>query len=163
MAKRKDDQDMSTYRLRLDSPRPFFAEVPYYLWGQVNYDSDGDCKSPTDRNWTAFYLTHRDTGERVTVTRQDGVWHVEGADPPAARAAYFLVRRCGGEWLDPEPVEVLRDKQSEALRYALSRLTGLSLATNREWVAWYRREGEQQYPEPDLNQWFADLKAQADL
>jgi hypothetical protein len=43
---------MATHRLRLTEPRPFFAEVPYYLWGQVNYDSEGDCKSPTDREWT---------------------------------------------------------------------------------------------------------------
>jgi hypothetical protein len=32
---------MTTHRLPLAGLRPFFAEVPYYLWGQVNYDSDG--------------------------------------------------------------------------------------------------------------------------
>jgi hypothetical protein len=41
---------MSTHRLRLPGPRPFFAEVPYYLWGQVNNDSAGNCKSPMDRD-----------------------------------------------------------------------------------------------------------------
>lgn len=32
---------MTTHLLHLTSPRPCFAELPYYVWGQVNYDSDG--------------------------------------------------------------------------------------------------------------------------
>src|SRR5262245_37540282 len=48
-----------SYRLHLDGLRPFFAEIPYYVWGEVNYDSMGDCKRPTDREWTWAYFRHR--------------------------------------------------------------------------------------------------------
>lgn len=34
----------SQYRFRLDAPRLFFAGIPYYLWGDVNYDSLGGCR-----------------------------------------------------------------------------------------------------------------------
>jgi hypothetical protein len=53
------------------------------------------------------------------------------------------------------------EQQSQALRYSLSRLTGRSFATDREWVDWYFAGGGiQQYPEPDFKQWHADLKEQ---
>ncbi len=233
---------MTTHRLRLPGLRPFFAEVPYYLWGQVNYDSEGDCKSPTDRNWTWLDLTNRETCEHLIITNQGDFWEVNGEDPLAARAAVFLVSRCGGEWLsqspsgqmqgwdheraiaraarvqaeferpelrpfdigkwfwgswkwvgwfatdftwvgrwimhsvvtnDPRAVNLcvawlrsgpVAEQQSQALRYALSRLTGRSDVTDKEWVDWYGRGGGiQQYPEPDFDQWYADLKAQVVL
>src|SRR6185312_339544 len=74
---------MATYRLQLDQPRPFFAEIPYYLWGQVNYDSEGDCKQPTDRQWTWLYLQHRGTQEVVEIKQVDGAWLAEGNDETA--------------------------------------------------------------------------------
>ncbi len=230
---------MGGYRLRLTEARPFFAELPYYLWGQVNYDSEGDCTSPTDRNWTWLELTNRDTRDRLDITSQDNTWALTGDDPLAARAALFLVSRCRGEWIDPPRAEPLAgwdhekalaragrvqsdferpelrpfdvghlfwgswkwvgwfateftwvgrwimhsvltndnravnlciawlrsgtfaEQQSQALRYALTRFTGYSFATDREWVDWYDRgEGIQQYPEPDFDRWYADLKAQ---
>jgi hypothetical protein len=53
------------------------------------------------------------------------------------------------------------EQQSHALRYALSRLTGQSLATDREWVDWYFAGGGiQEYPEPDFKQWHAELNEQ---
>lgn len=48
-------------------PRPFFAEYPYFLWGEVNYDSDGDCRRPTDREWTQLDLTRRPFGPEVRI------------------------------------------------------------------------------------------------
>jgi hypothetical protein len=99
---------MVTHRIRLGTPRPFFAEVPYYLWGQVNYDSEGDCKSPTDRNWTWLELTNRETRERLEITSQADAWEVSGEDPSAARAALFLASRCGGQWISPPPSEQLQ-------------------------------------------------------
>src|SRR5438552_5826502 len=96
---------MATHRLRLAEPPPFFAEVPYYVWGQVNYDSEGNCKSPTDRNWTWIDLTNRETRERLDITSQADTWEITGEDPLAARAALFLVSRCRGEWLDAPPAE----------------------------------------------------------
>ena len=41
------------------------------------------------------------------------------------------------------------EQQSQALRYALHRLTGRSFATDREWVGWHFADGGmQEYPEP---------------
>src|SRR5947209_2983872 len=99
---------MATYRLRLTEPRPFFAEVPYYLWGQVNYDSEGNCKSPTDRNWTWMELTNRETRERLVLTSEADTWEIRGEDPLAARAGLFLVSRCRGEWIGAPPTEQLQ-------------------------------------------------------
>ena len=87
---------MVTHRLRLTESRPFFAEFPYYLWGQVNYDSEGDCKSPTDRDWTWLDLTNRETREHLDITIHADSWEVTGADPLTARAALFLASR----WVD---------------------------------------------------------------
>jgi hypothetical protein len=100
---------MPTHRLRLTGACPFFAELPYYLWGQVNYDSDGDCESPTDRAWRYLELTNRETGERLEIVEREGVWEIMGDDPLAARAALFMASRCRGEWIGPLPTEELRD------------------------------------------------------
>jgi len=41
------------------------------------------------------------------------------------------------------------------------RQTGRSFATDQEWVEWYFAGGGiQEYPEPDINRWYADLKEQ---
>jgi hypothetical protein len=207
---------MATHRLRLTEPRPFFAEMPYYLWGQVNYDSEGDCKSPTDRQWAWLDLTNRETREHLDVRSQGDDLQVVGDDPLAARAALFLVSRCNGEWISSTPAEhlqgwdhekaaaraarvqeeferpelrpfdvahwfwgswkwvgwfateftwvgrwIMHSVQSQALRYALGRLTGRSFATDREWVDWYFAGGGiQEYPEPDFKQWHTELKEQ---
>ena len=229
---------MAEYQLRITKSRPYFAELPYYVWGRVNYDSDGNCENPLDRNWTCMELTHRDTDEHIDVSSEDGVWTVSGDDPASSRIALFLHDRCDGAWLSPEesppmgdwnhqqaivrtslvtrtfenellaPFAVghmfwgswkwidwfgteftwvgrwimdavirndpravnlsvywLRDgtcgeSQSAALRYALNRLTGLAFATDQEWVLWYDNEGgNTDFPEPDINLWYADLKA----
>lgn len=230
---------MPTYRLRIESPRPFFAEVPYYVWREVNYDSEGDCASPTDRNWKWLELTHRDTDECLDIRLADGAWEVEGPDPAAARAAHFLIARCGAVPVEGNPLEHLGDwdhvaampradavrqtferpelrpfdcghsfwggwkrigwfateftwvgrwimhsvltndpravnlcvewlrhgtwdkRRSEALRYALARLTGKSFRTDRDWIRWYDRGGRAEYPVPDFDRWLADLQAGA--
>lgn len=230
---------MATYRLRITEPRPYFAEVPYYLWGQVNYDSNGNCASPTDQMWTELDLSNRETDEHVEIMHRDDVWEVVGDDPVAARAALFLASRSKGQWIDAMPTESVRnwdhpralvradrvrqefqrpelrpfdvghyfwgswkwigcfateftwvgrwimhslstnDKravnlcthwlrqgtvhkdQSQALRFALGRLTGLDFDSDREWVEWYyARGGALEYPEPDFKQWYAELTSQ---
>jgi hypothetical protein len=99
---------MATHRLRLTEPRTFFAEVPYYLWGQVNYNSEGDCSSPTDRTWTWLDLTNRESREHLHIASQGDSWEVTGDDPLAARAALFLASRCQGEWISTAPAEQLQ-------------------------------------------------------
>jgi hypothetical protein len=229
---------MAEYQLRIANPRPYFAELPYYAWGRVNYDSMGDCRNPLDRHWTWMSLTNRDTREHVDVASQKDVWTVSGDDPAASRIAFFLHDRCSavwrpptcspemsdwnhgqaaaraslvaqtfendllapfavghifwgnwkwidwfsteatwvGRWImdavirnDPRAVNLCiywlregtcHESQSAALRYALSRLTGLACATDKQWIRWYDKAGGNAvFPEPDINAWFADLKA----
>ena len=88
----------TTYHLHITQPRPYFAEVPHYLWGQVNYDSDGDCERPTDRGWKSLYLRNREAGITLEVDCDDkGAWTVEGPGPDASRLARFLMDRCGAQ------------------------------------------------------------------
>jgi hypothetical protein len=98
---------MAHYELRLAELRPFFAEIPYYIWGEINYDSEGDCATPTDRNWTGLELTHRDTGEELQIFGKGDSWAIEGTDPTVARAAYFLIKRCQATPLKQDPQEQL--------------------------------------------------------
>lgn len=231
---------MATYLLHIHEQRPYFPELAYYLWGTVNYDSEGDCKRPTDRQWTCFELTHRETGETISISSNDTTWEITGDDPLVARAALFLCSRCSarhnerdpednvGTWDHPAAlmraervaaefaspelkpfdshsfwgcwkwigwfasefslvgrlimVSVLKrdtrgvplcinwlkqgtfsEDQSSALRYALSRLTGISFDKDDEWVRWYEGGSTSfgsklEYPEPDIDQWIADLK-----
>jgi hypothetical protein len=226
---------MPEYRLRITDSRPYFAELPYYLWGRVNYDSEGNCKTPLDRNWTWMELTNRDTGDALEVTSNGSEWTVSGPDPHASRLVVFLHWRCAGDWVDGSPsiggewkhadaieltqrvakefenaallpfaqghlfwgswkwigwfgttftwvgrwimdsvirndvravalcIDWLREGtyaegQSSALRYALGRFTGRSFATDREWVNWYDGDGKNQFPEPDMDAWYENLK-----
>ena len=67
-------------------------------------------------------------------------------------------------------IEWIRDRHfpehGVALRGALSVLTGESHDSNADWLRWYdgvdgNPGARVRYPEPDVNAWFADLKAQA--
>jgi len=70
-------------------------------------------------------------------------------DPRAVNLCVYLLR--GGP---------CSKSQSAALRYALSRLTGHAYATDKEWIHWYDKAGGSAgFPGPDINAWFADLKA----
>lgn len=76
-------------------PLPFFAEYAYYVWGEVNYDSEGNCARPTDRAWTWLSLTNRRTREdlSIRVERDTGVIVLEGDS--AAAAAALTAQRTG--------------------------------------------------------------------
>ncbi len=82
----------------ISTPMPFFAELPYYLWGQVNYDSEGDCKRPTDQDWSWIYLGNRDTHEEVSIHRQgDGCRISSVVLDVCVKLKAFLLHRCQGE------------------------------------------------------------------
>ena len=232
---------MSKYKILIESPRPYFAEIPYALWGEVNYDSEGDCKRPTDQNWNELELTNRESRQRVYITSNKNEFEIESDEPQlAARTAVYLLERCSGkimvddprenvgDWSYPEAQErtarirlefprpelkpfdsqlfwgswkwvgwfgteftwvgrwimnsvLVKDTravclcidwlkqppvhpdQSAALRYALKILTGQEFLTDEEWIRWYeggwfRSAGKKLYPEPDFEEWLADLK-----
>jgi hypothetical protein len=95
---------MSKYKILIKSPRPYFAEIPYALWGEVNYDSEGDCKRPTDREWTGLELTNRDSNQRVTITSSENEFEIESDDTQlAAQTAVYLLERCPGKVINSDP------------------------------------------------------------
>jgi hypothetical protein len=218
--------------LTIVKPKPYFAEFAYYLWDEVNYDSSGDCRRPTDQNWTWLSVTNRVTHEQIDITSESSLFTVESERPElAARTALLLIERSSatgspvnaGDWSHSEAnartarirVEFPRPElkpfdshlfwgswkwtgwfatdftwvgrwimnslltrdtravylcnewlkagtvhadQSAALRAALTTLTGLRYPTDETWIAWYQKSGQQRYPEPDMEQWLADLK-----
>ncbi len=81
--------------LEIDGRRPFFAELPYYLWGAVNYGSEGDCKRPTDREWTSLEICNRETQDFVYIEPRETTCLVSGVGTIAVRSAMFLHDRCG--------------------------------------------------------------------
>jgi hypothetical protein len=227
---------MQQYSLIVNAPRPYFAEFPYALWGEVNYNSEGDCRRPTDQEWTELELTHRVTGAELTIMGSRQEFRVASEDPAlAAQAATFLAERAGATVIDAIPQRLLhgwsyRDAyartariraefprpeltpfdshlfwgswkwvgwfateftwvgrwimnavlthdaravflciywlksgtfhpdQSAALRHALALFTPQHFPSDKEWVAWYEREGHRLYPEPDLQVWLNELK-----
>src|SRR5688572_28275412 len=47
-------------RVQVNGPRPPFAELAEHLWGTgTDFDSDGDRRSPNDRDWRELTLERR--------------------------------------------------------------------------------------------------------
>jgi len=90
--------DPYSFRLHLQvgPPRPYFAELAYYLWGEVNYDSEGNCTKPTDQKWTRIYLMNRLTREKLLMGGEGRDWEIRGGDAQTvSRLAMFFAERCG--------------------------------------------------------------------
>lgn len=95
---------MFKYKILIESPRPYFAEIPYALWGQVYYDSLGNCKRPTDQNWTEFELENRETRQQVFITNVKNEFNVDSDVPQlAARTTLYLLERCNATMIDGDP------------------------------------------------------------
>jgi hypothetical protein len=97
---------MASYTLYLTAIRPYFWEIPNALWGEVDFDSDGNCREPNDREWTELTVINRDTGERVDVdilgTGTEFI--VKSKDQQlAARAATYLMERSGASPMGEDP------------------------------------------------------------
>src|SRR5579859_899103 len=89
--------------VRCHGDRPYFAEVPYFLWGPADYASSGDARHPTDREWRELSLVNRATGAPVEIGPAPGagrrvILALRALDPTlAVRAAYFLTWRTDGQ------------------------------------------------------------------
>ena len=86
---------MPIHEFTISSAPPYFAELPYYLWGSANYDSEGDCERPTDRSWTWMELERRVARHHLRIASDDSRWKCESEEPWASRAMLFLRARCG--------------------------------------------------------------------
>jgi hypothetical protein len=82
--------------LKIPGLRPYFAEIPYYLWGETNYDSYGNCRRPTDQKWTVLVLTNRWTRAQVSIYKPwfSAHWAIKSdSEQLASRTALFLAER----------------------------------------------------------------------
>jgi hypothetical protein len=100
------------YRLYVTAmgARPLYYSVAAFLWGGgVEVDSDGDCESPSDRNWTELTLSKRNHFGNVCVdpvSREPLVLVVASRSrEDAARAAYYLAAKTKGtcSWSENGP------------------------------------------------------------
>lgn len=99
---------MQQYSLIVSAPRPYFAEFPYALWGEVNYDSEGDCRYPTDQEWTKLELTNRATGATLRIDGSGQKFQVKSDNSTlAAQAAAFLAERTNTTPINPIPHTLL--------------------------------------------------------
>lgn len=93
---------------RLRHPLPYFAEYPYFLWGEVNYDSEGDCACPTDQGWTSLRVANRQSNEFVMLYEPVALpasCEMAAASPSAELAwlaAYLTAVRTGGMIYTPD-------------------------------------------------------------
>lgn len=86
-------------------PRPPFWQVAFELWGDRDFDSDGDALTPDDDAWMCLTLRLRPDGtERIDidpVSLDPLVLEVRGASEALVRqAASYLVRAAGGSVSD---------------------------------------------------------------
>ena len=142
---------MTKYEFTLEQAAvPYFAEVPYYLWGEANYKSDGDCKRPTDRKWTCLSLIHRETEEDLEIVYEGDEWIVEGEDPLAARCMMFLKARCGaiikndqdpktsaGDWNHEAGMKRARKVAEEFGSLILKPFDSHLFWGSWKWIGWY--------------------------
>lgn len=95
------------FRIHAPGPRPPLVLVAEHLWGAgVDFDSDGDSRTPDDQNWTALTIVLRGgKSERVDVDPVSesplALKVVSESRDLALRAANFLARTTGGA-LTPE-------------------------------------------------------------
>ncbi len=85
--------------------RPPFGDIARYLWGNVDFDSDGN--ADINPNWTELTLTRRpDYDERVDIdpiSEEPLVLKVYSTTPDLARrTAEYLVQICGGDLAEKE-------------------------------------------------------------
>jgi hypothetical protein len=88
-------------------PLPYFTEYPYFVWGEVDYDSNGDCRQPTDREWSWLALSRRGAGERLEIAcvspeGERPLYEVKGSLGISVwAAAYLTALRSSGSIISP--------------------------------------------------------------
>lgn len=100
-------EDSSAFLVHCAAACPYFAEVPAFCWGNVDYEFQTDARYPTDREWRRLALLNRATGERLVIAPageapRRPVLAVRASTPDlAARATYFLLWRTDGRAQPP--------------------------------------------------------------
>jgi hypothetical protein len=96
---------MSKTTIYVSAPqeRPDFRLVQTFLWSdEQDVNSDGNAHNPASHDWTELYMTNRDDDTESfdvsPIQREPLILAVESrSDKLAARVAYFLALRTGGQ------------------------------------------------------------------
>jgi hypothetical protein len=79
--------------IKIKGKLPYFAEIPYWMWGEVNYNSEGDCKNPTSRDWNFLEVTNRVSRERIMIQKDSGsIFRIETSSPESAKKIFALLK-----------------------------------------------------------------------
>jgi len=92
-------QDKEVWLISNPGKRPPLGTLAHYLWGAVDYDSDGNADVNPD--WTELTLIRRpDYDERVDIdpiSENPLVLKISSSTPGLAhRTAQYLIQTCGG-------------------------------------------------------------------
>ena len=93
---------MSTNKILYISPkldRPKYYLVAEHLWGNTNeIDSDGDSKTPDDKNWTELTLINRSNqNQRIDIDpvhTNPLILKIVGPESLVVKAANYLATEC---------------------------------------------------------------------
>ena len=158
------------FKITIEQPKPYFAEIPYAVWGDVNYESIGDCEFPTDSKWTFLRIYNRETDQIILIEDVNNELIIQSTDNQiAVQTTHFLIERCDAKLLEGSlnQTEVglwtYLKAQKKALIYALKFLTGLTFETAQEWTDWYHgslgaEPGIKLYPIPDFEDWKREIE-----
>lgn len=100
------EEKFSLYLVEL-GPRPPFSSIANYLWGEMDFDSDGNSNHANDSQWTELTIERRSTdSERLDidpVSESPLVFIISSTSAEIVRkVAQFLVANSGGvihtEW-----------------------------------------------------------------
>jgi hypothetical protein len=151
-------RDPVAYLVHCAAACPYFAEVPAFCWGDVDYGFETDARIPTDREWRRLALLNRATGERLVIgpageTRRRPVLAVRASAPElAARATYFLLWRTDGRAQPPNDSSLVAPEEfvarlgrwdaaaalarSVRVRDEFGRVELMAFDTPAFWAAW---------------------------
>ncbi len=97
-------------------PFPDFRQIADMLWGyDVEYDSDGNCEYPADRNWTELYIKRRPSDKYfIDIYSDTETTIIESNDAVSANSvALFLIEWSGGDWVDSKSGKEIRESLIE--------------------------------------------------
>ena len=85
--------------IRPELERPKYSLVAEHLWGNsIDIDSDGDSKTPNDKNWTELTLINRSSpSQRIDIDpvhKNPLILKIVGPESLVVKVANYLAMQC---------------------------------------------------------------------
>jgi hypothetical protein len=112
-----------TLQVTINGDRPDFRIFSVFLWGDDNFDSDGDSYNPASRTWTWLYMASREVQgqyfEIYQMSESPLIFEVKSPNINIAnRVALFLAKETNGQIISPDnnlyPYNFLTDKLGDS-------------------------------------------------